>query len=151
MEFTPMKIRDSELGIWLSVDPLADKYPGWSPYNYCVNNPVLNIDPNGMDWYINNSGGLHWYDGKYEDDKTPEGYSWLGNDNYFNNTKMYEQLRELGTTSFNLTDEQSKTFAKSFGFVLAPYNMLVTILSIVVIMVLIIQWKLLKGPRSGIN
>ncbi|MGD8782613.1 MAG: RHS repeat-associated core domain-containing protein [Ignavibacteria bacterium] len=25
---------DSKLGIWLSVDPMADKYPGWSPYKY---------------------------------------------------------------------------------------------------------------------
>ncbi len=26
---------DSDLGRWLTPDPLADKYPGWSPYNYC--------------------------------------------------------------------------------------------------------------------
>ncbi|NLT50199.1 MAG: hypothetical protein GXX85_04700 [Ignavibacteria bacterium] len=31
----------------LSVDPLAVKYPGWSPYNYCVNNPMVMIDPSG--------------------------------------------------------------------------------------------------------
>ncbi len=30
-----------------SVDPLAAKYPGWSPYNYCLNNPLSNTDPNG--------------------------------------------------------------------------------------------------------
>ncbi|MBI2420248.1 MAG: RHS repeat-associated core domain-containing protein [Ignavibacteriales bacterium] len=39
---------DSELGRWLNVDPLADKYPGWSSYNYCLNNPVNSIDPDGM-------------------------------------------------------------------------------------------------------
>ena len=32
---------------WLSVDPLADKYPGMSPYNYCVNNPVKLVDEEG--------------------------------------------------------------------------------------------------------
>ena len=34
---------------WLSVDPMADKYPGISPYAYCAWNPVKVIDPNGMD------------------------------------------------------------------------------------------------------
>jgi len=32
---------------WLSVDPMANKYPGWSPYNYCSNNPILRIDLHG--------------------------------------------------------------------------------------------------------
>ncbi|NLT51491.1 MAG: hypothetical protein GXX85_11290 [Ignavibacteria bacterium] len=42
---------DSETGRWLAVDPMADKYPGWSPYNYCANNPLIFVDPNGMDVY----------------------------------------------------------------------------------------------------
>ena len=32
---------------WMSVDPLADKYPNISPYAYCGWNPVKYKDPNG--------------------------------------------------------------------------------------------------------
>lgn len=35
--------------MWLSVDPMADKYPNISPYNYCMWNPIQVVDPNGMD------------------------------------------------------------------------------------------------------
>jgi hypothetical protein len=46
---------DSATGRWLSVDPKADKYPGWSPYNYCYNNPLRYIDPNGQEgWEVKN-------------------------------------------------------------------------------------------------
>ena len=34
---------------WLSVDPMADKFPSISPYAYCVWNPVKLVDPDGMD------------------------------------------------------------------------------------------------------
>jgi len=47
---------DSGLSIWLSVDPMSDKYPSMSPYNYCANNPVKLIDPNGME-IVDNEGG----------------------------------------------------------------------------------------------
>ena len=35
------------LSIWNSVDPMADKYPSLSPYNYCAWNPVKIVDPDG--------------------------------------------------------------------------------------------------------
>ena len=56
--------------MWLSVDPMADKYPSISPYAYCawnrptgghehrliksniVNNPVKLVDPNGEEVYM---------------------------------------------------------------------------------------------------
>ncbi|MFP9117682.1 RHS repeat-associated core domain-containing protein [Flavobacterium sp. RNTU_13] len=36
---------DPKLSIFISVDPLAEKYPSWSPYNFCMNNPIYFIDP----------------------------------------------------------------------------------------------------------
>ena len=44
---------------WLSVDPMADKYPGISPYNYCMWNPLKMVDPDGRDGriIIHNKGG----------------------------------------------------------------------------------------------
>jgi RHS repeat-associated protein len=38
---------DNQLSMWLSVDPLAGKYPSYSPYVFTVNNPVKYIDPDG--------------------------------------------------------------------------------------------------------
>ncbi|MBK8195482.1 MAG: hypothetical protein IPK76_20560 [Lewinellaceae bacterium] len=40
---------DPKLSIWVSVDPLAEKYPGWSPYNYTMLNPVKYVDPDGRE------------------------------------------------------------------------------------------------------
>ena len=41
---------DSDISQWLSIDPMADKYPSLSPYNYCADNPVILVDPDGRDF-----------------------------------------------------------------------------------------------------
>ena len=61
------KERDSETGFsyfgaryydsdlmtgWLSVDPMADKYPGLSPYAYCGWNPIRFVDPDGEEIWL---------------------------------------------------------------------------------------------------
>jgi RHS repeat-associated protein len=38
---------DPRTSVWLSVDPLAEKYPNIGSYVYCANNPVKYIDPDG--------------------------------------------------------------------------------------------------------
>ena len=42
----------SSLGIWLSVDPMSDKYPSLSPYVYCADNPMRLVDTEGKEIVI---------------------------------------------------------------------------------------------------
>lgn len=46
---------------WWAVDPRAEKYPSWSPYNFVMSNPIMNIDPNGdtVRVYTETSGEGH--------------------------------------------------------------------------------------------
>ena len=49
----------SDLSVWLSVDPMAGKYPHQSNYVYCSNNPIKVVDPNGEDeWDLEKDGTL---------------------------------------------------------------------------------------------
>ncbi len=51
----------SDLSVWLSVDPMAGKYPHQSNYVYCSNNPIRIIDPNGEDeWEVDKKGNITW-------------------------------------------------------------------------------------------
>ena len=49
------RMYDARIGRWMSVDPLASKHPDWTPYNYCANNLILLVDPDGRDWVISQS------------------------------------------------------------------------------------------------
>jgi RHS repeat-associated protein len=42
------RMYDADLARWTTPDPLAEKYPGISPYAYCNTNPVNFVDPDGM-------------------------------------------------------------------------------------------------------
>jgi hypothetical protein len=47
---------------WMSPDPLERKFPSVSPYNFVLNNPILNIDPDGRDVVVlNNPNGASGY------------------------------------------------------------------------------------------
>jgi RHS repeat-associated protein len=47
---------DARMGRWGSIDPLAGKYPGISPYVYVANNPLIYFDPDGRAIYRKGEG-----------------------------------------------------------------------------------------------
>ena len=49
----------TSLGRFTTIDPLAEKYPGVSPYAYCKENPVNRVDSDGrIDWKLTGKGIL---------------------------------------------------------------------------------------------
>jgi hypothetical protein len=64
---TEFIIDPQEVLTWLSPDPKAHKYPHQSPYAYCSNNPVMKVDPDGMedDWFMNQKTGDIYYNSAY--------------------------------------------------------------------------------------
>ena len=47
LDYFGARYYDPALGRWLQADPLSEKYPAWSTYNYALNNPITAIDPDG--------------------------------------------------------------------------------------------------------
>jgi len=69
---------DSRIARWMAVDPLAEKYPGWSPYNYCANNPYKYIDYDGRDFWERISNfitGKGWRDDNIEENFAEEDWN----------------------------------------------------------------------------
>ena len=71
-----------ELGRYMSVDPLAMKFFGWSTYNYVMDNPIMLIDPTGKapeDWIgkkdANGNTTWEWDANVTSKDQLPEGYT----------------------------------------------------------------------------
>ena len=38
---------DSRLSLWISTDPMQERYPSVSSYTYCINNPIVAKDGEG--------------------------------------------------------------------------------------------------------
>jgi len=88
--------------MWLSVDPMFDKYPSISPYAYCAWNPVRLVDP----------------DGKEVDDYFSKDGRYLGSDN-----ALTKNVRVINENQWNRLekDENGKVshdeaFLLSFSF-----------------------------------
>ncbi len=115
------RIYDPRIGKWLSNDPLQQKYPGLSPYNYVANNPVSFIDPDGKEIvdaqkrrmvYLDSKGDVQYTKYATMDAKTlvnEMGSTKIGN----------EVLRDMITANYPITMKIDKdtrpTYRSSSG------------------------------------
>ena len=83
----------SLLGIWISPDPLMDKYPHISSYAYCNWNPINRLDPDGRDWVFQEDGSKYmWRDDITENSNMPKGLQYVG-------TQANDILYHMGLSS----------------------------------------------------
>ncbi|WP_333908747.1 RHS repeat-associated core domain-containing protein [Marinigracilibium pacificum] len=94
---------DAKIGMFLGVDPMAEKREWLSPYNFVQNNPVVRIDPDGaLDRYYNENG-----DFLYEDNKTSDNIKILKQSD-FNEIKFIlgeETLNDRTQTNLALQND----------------------------------------------
>lgn len=115
---------NSELSIWLSVDPMSDKYPSLSPYVYCANNPVKLVDPNGeeINPIFSTSGELLG-----TDSKGWKGKAVVMDKKDFKKGMKHEDALKKGTEldkygkGIKISDKDWKTVEEKGGERMSPY------------------------------
>jgi RHS repeat-associated protein len=94
---------DPRTSVWLSVDPLAEKNVGSTPYAYCANNPIRYIDPTGMDTVPNKE--IWGYDLiRYSTDGLDASNSVFDKNSSFTPMPATESEREAGVNFYEMRE-----------------------------------------------
>ena len=72
------RMYDSKIARWFVQDPLSEKYYAQSQYNYCVNNPVMFVDPDGKDVNLSYMTAKNHIEALDKLLQTSEGYEFIG-------------------------------------------------------------------------
>jgi len=117
---------DSDVSVWLSVDPMSDRYPWVSPYAYVNNSPVMITDPDGMDWFVDEETGNIQNNkdmGKEDTKALGDNWKWMGENDMFGESpdKLYDDFQNQEhkggeSISFGLDGEQAKKFMDERGY-----------------------------------
>ncbi len=106
------RMYDQWLGRTWQIDPHSENFYEWSPFSWAGNNPILMIDPTGMDWYqavnekgeVIEGGAVKWQEGS----DAIEGYSNIGTSYSYRNgnvTYTYDQS-DLSTIEEHVLDAE---------------------------------------------
>ncbi len=104
---------DPKMSLFVSVDPLAEQFQGWSPYNYTMNNPLNLTDPSGMgpeppDWY-KKGDDIVWFDRSDSQFTDANGGNWKNVGATLDDVKQNLGIPEDKTVKWTTVD------ALSFG------------------------------------
>ncbi|SKA47078.1 RHS repeat-associated core domain-containing protein [Chitinophaga eiseniae] len=115
------RMQDPQIGRWYTIDPSAEHYLSWSPYNYVGNNPTNIVDLDGRDWFQDKKGNIIWNDSREKTlTQNKTSYSNIGNTLNFEINSYIHKDNDLGvpgaggdklTTKFSLTgnyDDEGK-------------------------------------------
>jgi len=115
---------DAALCRWHNIDPLCEKYYNISPYAYCANNPILFVDPNGMDWLLITGDKVYWYEGNKGDKSSEPTIFNATSGGPENQMAKYQNMPNVGPTpegDYHLdlgkpgSDRNAKTYKKEDG------------------------------------
>ena len=83
---------EPRLSLWMSADPMQDRYPSISTYCYTLNNPLNISDPNGADIVYVNLGGVEVH--RIKNDNVYKTYIQTSK-SYFDPTKSNRGWKEV--------------------------------------------------------
>ena len=104
---------EPRLSLWMSCDPIGERAYDKSIYNYCSNNPVIRIDPDGKADYYSNSNAK--YLGSDNDPKTQGVLRLISNEDYVaftganaNYTKLAQNSTEIKINNDKIQSDAQK-------------------------------------------
>ena len=113
LDYRGARYYDADIARFLSLDPLAVKFPTWSAYDYVMGNPISLIDPTGKapeDWVKKENGQIYWDNKANDQASTKKGETYLGKElNFVFNSYIDEGLWDGPMGSLPAGDKLTST------------------------------------------